>query len=350
MRFSSTVFAACVPLGKAAPDRVASVWAESRSWTDPQRVHLGVNLWSMHTKWPALMEAAVRADRLGYDTLSTSDHVYAVVGSRGPVFEGYLSLAAWAQATVQIQLGLLATANTFREPTLVAKMATTLDHISGGRAFLGIGAGWFEDEHEGFGFEYGSGPGERLRWLGEALPVIRAMLRGDAPTASGPRYRVSAARNDPRPMQQALPILIAGGGERVTLRLVAQYGDACNLGFHQGVDALRHKDQVLRRHCLEVGRDESEIARTTEIRLVIIRDTRREAERAYLEMRKLNGNAPMWPEQPVGTPDDVVEKLQPVVALGFRHLICGFPYPHDEESMVRLIAEVLPRLDEAGAA
>ena len=96
--------------------------------------------------------------------------------------------------------------------------------------------------------------------------------------------------------------------------------------------ASSYPKRGLRRHCLDVGRDESEIARTTEIRLVVIRDTRQAAERAYAEMRKLNGNAPMWPEQPVGTPDDVVEKLQPVVALGFRHLICGFPYPHDEES------------------
>ena len=149
---------------------------------------LGVNLWSMHTTWADLLEAAVRADELGYDTLSTSDHVLACVGEQGPVFEGYLSLAAWAQATSRVRLGLLATANTFREPTLLAKMITTLDHISGGRAFLGIGAGWFEPEHTGYGFEFGAGPGERLGWLGEALPLLRSMLGGDS------------RRRAPRPM------------------------------------------------------------------------------------------------------------------------------------------------------
>ena len=310
---------------------------------------LGVNLWSMHTTWADLLDAAVRADELGYDTLSTSDHVLACVGEQGPVFEGYLSLAAWAQVTRRVRLGLLATANTFREPTLLAKMITTLDHISGGRAFLGIGAGWFEPEHTGYGFRFGSGPGERLRWLGEALPLLRSMLAGEPARAAGGRYGPVDARNEPRPVQECIPIMVAGDGERVTLKLVASYGDACNFGFHHGTDALASKDRILRRHCADVGRDESEIARTTEIRVLIIRDTRREADRVYAELRRRNGDAPVWPEQPVGTPDDVFEKLEPMVALGFRHIICGFPYPHDAESMVRLRREVLPRLQATAA-
>ena len=170
------------------------------------------------------------------------------------------------------------------------------------------------------------------------------MLAGESARATDGRYRPTDARNDPRPLQQRIPIVVAGDGERVTLRLVARYADACNFGFHHGPDALRRKDRVLRDHCADVGRDEGEIARTTEIRVVIIRDTRREANRAYAEMRKLNGDAPIWPEQPVGTPDDIFEKLEPIVALGFRHLIFGFPHPHDAESMVRLRTEVLPRL------
>ena len=326
---------------------MAGAAARPTPWQDPERVLLGVNLWSMHTTWADLLAAAVRADELGYDTLSTSDHVLACVGEQGPVFEGYLSLAAWAQATRRVRLGLLATANTFREPTLLAKMITTLDHISGGRAFLGIGAGWFEPEHSGYGFAFGAGAGERLRWLGEALPLLRSMLAGEPASAAGGRYRPDDARNDPRPVQERVPIMVAGDGERVTLRLVARYGDACNFGFHHGPDALGRKDRLLREHCADVGRDESEIARTVEIRLVIIRDTRREADRVYAEMRKRNGDAPIWPEQPVGTPDDVFEKLEPMVALGFRHIICGFPHPHDAESMVRLRSEVLPRLQAA---
>ena len=136
-----------------------------------------------------------RADRLGYSSLWTWDHLYPIVGdSHGPIFEGWLTLAAWAQATERVRIGLMVGANTFRNPALVAKMATTLDHISGGRAILGIGGAWFEEEHEAFGLEFGSGFPERLRWLGEALPIMRGMLDGTEPTAAGPRYYLPRRR------------------------------------------------------------------------------------------------------------------------------------------------------------
>ena len=126
------------------------------------------------------------------------------------MFEAWLTLAAWAQATERVHIGLMVGANTFREPTLTAKMATTLDHISGGRAILGIGAAWFEEEHEAFGIAFGDGFPERLRWLAEALPVMRGMLHGEEPTAAGPRYTAKAVRNPrPRPTAPA-----AAGGRR----------------------------------------------------------------------------------------------------------------------------------------
>jgi alkanesulfonate monooxygenase SsuD/methylene tetrahydromethanopterin reductase-like flavin-dependent oxidoreductase (luciferase family) len=153
-------------------------------------VKIGALCWNQYTDWPSLLEAGVRADRLGYDSLWTWDHLYPIIGdSRGPIFEGWLTLAAWAQATERVRIGLMVGANTMRNPTLVAKMATTLDHISNGRAVLGIGGAWFEEEHEDFGIEFGSGFPERLRWLGEALPIMRGMLDGTEPTARGPRYR-----------------------------------------------------------------------------------------------------------------------------------------------------------------
>ena len=128
-------------------------------------------------------------------------------------------------------------ANPYREPSLVAKMATTLDHISNGRAILGIGAAWFEQEAHDFGFEFGDGPPERLRWLGEALPVMRGMLDGTEPSAAGPHYRADHVRNLPGPIQPHLPICVGGGGEKVTLKLVARYADMCNIGG--GVAAVR---------------------------------------------------------------------------------------------------------------
>jgi alkanesulfonate monooxygenase SsuD/methylene tetrahydromethanopterin reductase-like flavin-dependent oxidoreductase (luciferase family) len=236
-------------------------------------IRLGALCWNQYTDWPSLQEAGIRADRLGYDTLWTWDHVYPIVGSAdGPIFEAWLTITAWAMATQHVRIGLMVGANTFREPALVAKMATTLDHISNGRAILGIGAAWFETEHAAFGLPFGSGFPERLRWLGEALPVIRGMLRGEAPTARGEHYHAKQVRNDPPPFQPALPILVGGDGEKVTLKLVAKYADACNIGG--GIANVRLKDAVLKQHCTDVGRDEREIERTTGIGVPVIRDSR----------------------------------------------------------------------------
>ena len=311
-------------------------------------VKLGALCWNQYTDWPSLLEAGRRADRLGYDTLWTWDHLYPIVGSaNGPMFEGWLTITAWAQATDRVRIGLMVDANTFREPALVAKMVTTLDHISGGRAILGIGAAWFEKEHRAFGLPFGSGAPERLRWLGEALPLIRGMLRGEAPTAAGVRYHATAVRNEPSPIQPALPILIGGGGEKVTLKLVAKYGDANNIGGE--IETVRRKDAVLRAHCAAVGRDDREIERTTVLGVVVIRDSREEAGRVFQAMFDRNGRAGLWSGQPVGTPEDVAQRLEPFLGLGYRHLIAGFPSPYDEESMTRLITEVKPILERHGS-
>jgi alkanesulfonate monooxygenase SsuD/methylene tetrahydromethanopterin reductase-like flavin-dependent oxidoreductase (luciferase family) len=307
-------------------------------------IRIGALCWNQYTDWPSLLEAGIRADELGYSTLWTWDHLYPIVGSHeGPIFEGWLTLAAWAQATSQVRIGLMVGANTFREPALTAKMATTLDHISDGRAILGIGGAWFETEHEAYGLPFGDGFPERLRWLGEALPIMRGMLHGERPTASGPHYRAKAVRNDPPPIQERLPLLIGGGGEQVTLKLVAKYGDANNIGG--GIENVRRKDAILVQHCETVGRDPAEIERTTGLGTVIIRDSRAEAERIQREIFARNGDARLWTDQPVGTPEDVAAKLAPFLEIGYRHLIAGFPAPYDEESMTRLASEVRPLLE-----
>ena len=308
------------------------------------QVKFGALCWNQWTDWPSLLEAGVRADRLGFDTLWTWDHLYPIIGdSRGPIFEGWLTTTAWAQATERIRIGLMVGANTFREPALTAKMATTLDHISGGRAILGIGGAWFEEEHEGFGLAFGGGHPERLRWLGEALPVIRGMLDGTEPTASGPRYRARRVRNDPLPIQKHLPILVGGGGEKVTLKLVAKYADMNNVGG--GVAQVRRKEAILLEHCASVGRDPAEIERTTGIGTVFIRDDRAEAERLFRSAFERNRIDRLWTDQPVGTPEDVAEKLAPYLGIGYRHLVAGIPASFDEESMTRLITEVKPMLE-----
>ena len=300
---------------------------------------LGALCWNQYTQWPALLAAGVRADELGYDTLWTWDHVYPIIGDpHGPNYEGWLTITAWAQATKRVRIGLMVGANTFRNPALTAKMATTLDHISGGRAILGIGGAWFEEEHRQFGFDFGSGFPERLRWLGEALPIMRGMLDGTEPVAAGPHYVSQHTRNDPLPIQKHLPILIGGGGEQVTLKLVARYGDMNNVGG--GVEGVRHKEAVLLQHCETVGRNPAEIERTTGVGTVFIRDNRAEAERLFHEAFERNQIADHWKDQPVGTVEDVAEKLAPYVEMGYKHLIAGIPANYDEESMTRFATEV----------
>lgn len=312
-------------------------------------VKLGALLWNQYTDWPTLLEAGVRAERIGFDTLWTWDHVYPIVGSPdGPLLESWVTLTAWAQATERIRLGHLVIANTFREPALTAKMATTLDHVSGGRFILGIGAAWFRTEHEAFGFPYGDGPPERLRWLREALPVIRGMLHGEQPSAAGLRYQARDVHNEPPPLQERLPLLIGGGGEKVTLKLVARYADANNVGG--GFETVRRKEAILRQHCEAVHRDEREIERTTSIGALFIRDSARAARRVQAETFERNGGAKPWQtNQPVGTAEEIVEMLEPYIELGYRHVIAGFPAPYDQESMERFIREVKPRLEKAAA-
>ena len=307
-------------------------------------VRLGALCWNQYTDWPSLLEGGQRADRLGYHSLWTWDHVYPIVGSStGPIFEGWSVATAWAMATERIRIGLMVAANTFRNPALVAKMATTLDHISNGRAILGIGAAWFEEEHAAFGVEFGSGPPERLRWLGEALPIMRGMLDGTEPTAAGPRYKAQAVRNLPPPIQRHLPICVGGGGEQVTLKLVARYADLNNVGG--GLESVRRKEEILLRHCETVGRDPSTIERTAALGPVVIRDDRAEAERVLAALFEHNGGADVWPDLNAGTPEDIAERLAPYVELGYRHLNAGFPSPYDEESMTRLATEVKPALE-----
>ena len=307
-------------------------------------VKFGANLWNQYTDWASWRHAAVEADRLGYDTLWTWDHLYPIVGSDdGPMFEAWTAISAWAEATKRVHIGLMVGANTFRNPALVAKMATTLDHISGGRAILGIGGAWFETEHRAFGLEFGSSPGERLRWLEEAAAIMRGMLHGEEP--SGEKYYATrSVRNDPLPIQDTLPLLIGGGGEKRTLRIVARYADACNVGG--GVEQVKRKDAILRQHCAEVGRDEAEIERTTGAGVAVIRDDPAEAQRVFARLFERNGGARPWEAQLVGTPEQVADALRPFLGIGFRHFIFGFPAPVDLETLERLAGEVKPLLED----
>jgi alkanesulfonate monooxygenase SsuD/methylene tetrahydromethanopterin reductase-like flavin-dependent oxidoreductase (luciferase family) len=210
-----------------------------------------------------------------------------------------------------------------------------------------------EPEHTAYGWEFGDRPGTRLRWLEEALGIVRGMLDGTRPTVSGERYRTEDVHNLPAPIQRRIPILIGGSGPRVTLRLVAQYADMNNLG--SPIEAVLKNDPILVEHCRTLGRDEKTIERTVELQRVAVRDTREAALALDAELlargdaqvdvvRERSGHAPA--ERIIaGNPDEVYEQLVPYVEAGYRHLICGFPAPYDEETMRRIAVDVRPRLE-----
>jgi alkanesulfonate monooxygenase SsuD/methylene tetrahydromethanopterin reductase-like flavin-dependent oxidoreductase (luciferase family) len=313
-------------------------------------VRLGVLLWSQATDWAGFEAGARRVDELGYDSLWTWDHLYAIFGDPyQPIFEGWMALAAWAKVTTRARLGLLVGANTFRNPGLVAKQVATLDHLSDGRAILGIGGAWFELEHTAHGMEFGSGFGERLTWMDEAVGAMRGLLDGESVTsATDGRYRFNDLRHAPLPVQRRLPIMIGGSGERKTLRTVARYADMWNaMG---SIEKLRHKDEVLRRHCDEVGRDPAEIERTVGCK-PIIRDRETDARRAWEDLMERN-RTPMshvadddtfW----VGTPEQIAERMVACRDIGFSTFLAEIPAPYDDETLERWIGEVKPMVDAA---
>jgi alkanesulfonate monooxygenase SsuD/methylene tetrahydromethanopterin reductase-like flavin-dependent oxidoreductase (luciferase family) len=306
---------------------------------------LGILLWSQAASWQEMLDAAKRVDRLGYDHLWTWDHLYAIFGDPyQSIFEGWTTLAGWAGATEQTRLGLLVGANTFRNPGVVAKMAATLDHISGGRAILGIGGAWFELEHQAHGIEFGASPGQRLTWLDEAVGAMRAVLDGGSATSEpGGHYAFDDLRHLPRPVQPHLPIMIGGSGEKKTLRTVARYADLWN-GMGP-LDVMAHKVEVLRQHCADVGRDPSEIEFTLGVKLTI-RDSEAEADRVWkanmehnrTPMSRVENDSTFWN----GTPEQIADRLAPYLELGFRTVISEQPAPYDVETLERFVGEVKP--------
>ena len=311
---------------------------------------LGIGLWGQSTDWASFEAAARRVDELGYDHLWTIDHLLAICGDPyQPIFEGYVALAAWSKITSRAGLGLLVGANTFRNPGLVAKMVTTLDHASGGRALLGLGGAWFDPEHTAYGIEFGRGFGERLDWLDESVAAVRALFAGEEVTSPPDgHYRFDALRLEPTPLQSRIPILIGGSGERKTLRTVARHADMWN--GDGSVELLRHKLDVLDRHCHEVGRDPGQIELTCGLKPVI-RDDPREARRVW--EGQMNNND--WPISQaerddsfwIGTPERIAGMMIERRDLGFHTFIAEMPAPFDDETLERWIGEVRPMVDAA---
>jgi alkanesulfonate monooxygenase SsuD/methylene tetrahydromethanopterin reductase-like flavin-dependent oxidoreductase (luciferase family) len=310
---------------------------------------IGVALWSQATTWPGMAAAARQLDDLGYDHVWTWDHVYAPTGDPyQPVFEGWTIVSALAAITEHVQLGLFVGANTFRNPAVLAKSAATLDHVSSGRAILGLGAAWFELEHVAHGLEFGRSPGERIGWLDEAAAAIRALLDGETVTSADGHYQFRDLRQSPRPIRPRVPIMIGGAGEQKTLRVIARHADMWNLGGTP--DELRRKDQILREHCEAVGRDQSQIERTIACKM-IIRDDPAEA-RAVYRSQLIANTAPLErldsPTAWLGPPEVIASQVESFLAIGFGTVIIEAPAPYDEETFERFANDVRPMFASGG--
>lgn len=284
-----------------------------------------------------VVQMATAAEETGFDSVWVMDHFYQLPpmgGPSAPMLDSYTLLGALAARTSRVRLGALVNGVTYRNPAHLAKIVTTLDVLSGGRAILGLGAAWYDVEHEGLGFDFPPA-GERLDRLEEALQICRAMFREEAPSFDGRYYRIHEARNVPRPVQPGgPPILVGGGGEKRTLRLVARYADMAN--FFGDVATIAHKVGVLRRHCTAVGRDPAEITVSRLATLVLTGSAQQTADtKAFL--RQVTGEEPTTSN--VGTPDELVGQVEELAAAGVDDFI--FNVPTGTPDTVRQVGELL---------
>ena len=282
----------------------------------------------------AMTRVAQVAENLGFNSVWLYDHFHTIpVPSQEVTFECWMSTAALARDTKRVRIGQLVTCNGYRNPALLAKMASTVDVMSHGRLDFGVGAGWFEHEYRAYGYDYPDAP-ERLRYLREAIQVILAMWTQEEAVFEGKYYQVCGAINQPKGIQKPhIPLLIGGGGEKVTLKLVAQYADACNIGGD--IPTIRHKLDVVKQHCENVGRDYTSIRRTSSSICVI--GESEEAALASLKPYQRDIVTLMRASAMIGSPETIRRRIAELEDAGIQELIIWFPDAAKLESL-RLFA------------
>jgi F420-dependent oxidoreductase-like protein len=289
--------------------------------------------------YETLTRIAQTADECNYHSIWLADHFHTVSGpSQEVTFECWTSTAALARDTKRVRIGQLVTGNSYRHPALLAKMASTVDVLSHGRLTFGIGAGWYEPEYRAYGYEYPSAP-ERLRQLREAIQVILALWTQDEATYAGNYYRVHGAINQPKGVQQPhIPLLIAGSGEQVTLKLVAQYGDACNV--FGDPDTVARKFAVLKKHCESVGRDYNSIHRTVQV-LCALGDTDEQAQASLPEWMNRLLLEETHSYALIGSPETISRRITAYEAVGVQELVLIFSDAPQLETIRRFAREFI---------
>jgi F420-dependent oxidoreductase-like protein len=305
-------------------------------------VRFGIQTGQQNVAWKDLLDLWKKADAWGYDSLWVFDHFYAIfMDPASSCMEGWTALSALSQATSRARIGHLVTGNTYRHPSVTAKMAATVDHISGGRLNLGIGAGWFELEHQSLGFDFKTVRG-RLEALEESLQIVRGMLAGQRVSLDGKHYRVSDAFSNPAALQKGgVPIMIGGEGKKILLRLVAQYADMWN-AFGSPA-RMQELIGVIRGHAERVGRDAEEIEKTVMLPLCYTEDEVLRAGVVELLAGAFGVSAEHMARQMiVGGKQECVDRVRAYVDVGVTHFIfmCMAPYPHDQ--LQAFVEEVAP--------
>jgi F420-dependent oxidoreductase-like protein len=274
--------------------------------------------------YETMTSVAQTAEECGYNSIWLADHFHTTIPgpSQEMLFESWTSTAALARDTKWVRIGQLVTGNSYRNPALLAKMASTVDVLSHGRLTLGIGAGWYEHEYRAYGYAYPP-TSERARQLREAVQILLAMWTQEEATFEGKYYQIRGAINQPKGVQQPhIPLLIAGGGEQVTLKLVAQYADACNV--LDDVKTLERKFTVLKQHCEAVGRNYEDIHRTTMITCVI-GDTDEQAQALFAKKRQVLPPGDYLSYALIGSPETIRQRIASYEAAGIQEMMIIFP-------------------------
>jgi F420-dependent oxidoreductase-like protein len=318
--------------------------------TSPYELRFGIHSGQQHSDFPGYLDLWTTAEELGLDWASCFDHFLPIRSDpEGPCFEGMTLLAAMAAHTNRMRIGMIVLGVTYRHPAIVANMAATIDHVSGGRLEFGYGAAWYEMEHEQYGIPFPR-IGVRMDMLDEACRVVRSLWTEKRTTFEGQHYQLRDAMCEPKPLQDHLPLIIGGSGERRTLRIAAEHGDGWN-AFYMPLDQYRHKLEVLDRHCADVGRDRGEIRQQLAVPMVLGDDEAEAQERLQELAARMRADIDEVRNLfLVATPEQFVETLQPYVELGVRDILMMARPPGDRRTIELFAKRVAPELRERARA
>ena len=309
----------------------------------PQHIRFGIKTTPTSTTWEAIRDTWRLAERLGFDSAYLFDHMMPPSGDRSAAcYEAWTTLSALATQVPRLQVGILVTANTYRYPSLLAKMAATLDVISGGRLELGLGAAWYEPDHLGYGIPFPP-TAERIIRLEEACQVIRMLWTQDVSNFKGKYFELVEAYCEPKPVRKPHPpILLGGGGERLTLRVVARQADAWNI-FQLSPAAFAHKSELIDRYCDEAGRDPQLIEKSINAALAMAVNAK-DAEQVLNGIAKRRGEDPEVAKATMlaGTSSEVIEQVAAYLGAGARHVVLSLQAPYETEQLEQFAVEVMP--------